>query len=73
MRLIYIGIYFISALATIVTFILGNLLTEPLMTESGLGEEATAIRAFFLSWFYFHSSSSSFTEPIGFSASGLKM
>ncbi|MGF2616978.1 hypothetical protein FZC84_03895 [Rossellomorea vietnamensis] len=37
MRVIYLGIYFISVLATIMMFILGNILTEPLVTESGLG------------------------------------
>ncbi|TYS19038.1 hypothetical protein FZC78_06005 [Rossellomorea vietnamensis] len=37
LRVIYLGIYFISVLATIMMYILGNNLTEPLLTESGLG------------------------------------
>ncbi|MGM0846069.1 MAG: hypothetical protein ACQEUT_13920 [Bacillota bacterium] len=36
MRLVYLGIYFISVLATIIMFILGHILTEPLVTESGM-------------------------------------
>ncbi|WP_162785356.1 hypothetical protein [Bacillus sp. P14.5] len=34
--MIYLGIYFISVLATIMMFILGNILTEPLVTDSGM-------------------------------------
>ncbi|MGD6966930.1 hypothetical protein ACQCVP_10900 [Rossellomorea vietnamensis] len=36
LRVIYLGIYFISVLATIMMYILGNNLAEPLLTESGL-------------------------------------